>query len=55
VVFFHGLVRLTATGNDTAADAIIKLAGGLNFMGEVEGCKMASDKRLVELTPDVVL
>lgn len=55
VVFFHGLVRLTAAGAGTAADAIIKLAGGRNPMDEVEGYKAASEERLVELAPDVIL
>lgn len=55
VVFFHGLVRLTAAGRGTAADAIIKLAGGLNPMDEVSGYKAASEERLVELAPDVIL
>lgn len=55
VVFFHGLVRLTAAGGGTAADAIIKLAGGLNPMDEVVGYKAASEERLVELAPDVIL
>ena len=55
VVFFHGLVRLTAAGGGTAADAIIKLAGGLNPMDEVAGYKAASEERLVELAPDVIL
>lgn len=55
VVFFHGLVRLTAAGGGTAADAIIKLAGGLNPMDEVSGYKAASEERLVELAPDVIL
>jgi iron complex transport system substrate-binding protein len=55
VVFFHGIIRLTAAGNSTAADAIIKLAGGLNPMDEVSGYKAASEERLVELAPDVIL
>jgi iron complex transport system substrate-binding protein len=55
VVFFHGLVRLTAAGDGTAADAIIKLAGGRNPMDEVKGYKVASEERLVELAPDVIL
>jgi iron complex transport system substrate-binding protein len=55
VVFFHGIVRLTAAGRGTAADAIIKLAGGLNAMDEVSGYKAASEERLVELAPDVIL
>lgn len=55
VVFFHGLLRLTAAGSGTAADAIIKLAGGLNPMDEVAGYKMASEERLIDLAPDVIL
>ncbi len=55
VVFFHGLIRLTAAGNGTAADAIIKLAGGLNPMDEVNGYVAASEERLVELAPDTIL
>lgn len=55
VVFFHGLTRLTAAGDGTAADAVIKLAGGLNPMDEVKGYKAASEERLIELAPDVVV
>ena len=55
VVFFHGLVRLSAAGAGTAADAIIKLAGGLNPMDEVQGYRAASEERLVEMAPDVIL
>ena len=55
VVFFHGLIRLTAAGTGTAADAIIKLAGGLNPMDEVNGYAAASEERLVELAPDTIL
>jgi iron complex transport system substrate-binding protein len=55
VVFFHGLVRLTAAGSGTAADAIIRYAGGINPMAVVEGYKAASEEKLIELAPDVVL
>lgn len=55
VVFLHGLTRLTAAGSGTAGDAIIRLAGGRNAMGEVTGYKAASEEKLVELAPDVVL
>lgn len=30
VVFFHGLARLSGAGSDTAADAFIRYAGGIN-------------------------
>lgn len=55
VIFFHGLVRLTAAGADTAADAIIRYAGGVNPMAEVKGYKAASEEKLIELAPDVIL
>lgn len=55
VVFFHGLVRLTAAGAGTAANAIIGYAGGVNPMAVVDGYKAASEEKLVELAPDVIL
>ncbi len=55
VVFFHGLLRLTAAGSGTAADAIIRYAGGINAMAEVEGYKAASEEKLIELAPDVIV
>ena len=55
VVFFHGLVRLTAAGSGTAADAIIRYAGGVNPMAQVVGYKAASEEKLIELAPDVIL
>ena len=55
VVFFHGLVRLSAAGSGTAADAIIRYAGGINPMREVQGYKAASEEKLIEMAPDVIL
>jgi iron complex transport system substrate-binding protein len=55
VVFFHGLVRLSAAGSGTAADAIIRYAGGINPMAEVQGYKAASEEKLIEMAPDVIL
>lgn len=55
VVFFHGLVRLTAAGTGTAADAIIRYAGGVNAMAAVDGYKAASEEKLIELAPDVIM
>lgn len=55
VVFFHGLVRLSAAGSGTAADAIIRHAGGINPMAEVRGYKAASEEKLIEMAPDVIL
>lgn len=55
VIFFHGLVRLTAAGAGTAADAIINYAGGANPMAVANGYKAASEEKLIELAPDVIL
>lgn len=55
VMFFHGLVRLSAAGSGTAADAVIRYAGGINPMGVVDGYKAVSEEKLVELAPDVIL
>ncbi|MBN9550017.1 MAG: ABC transporter substrate-binding protein, partial [Alphaproteobacteria bacterium] len=55
VVFFHGLVRLSAAGSGTAADAIIRYAGGINPMAEVQGYKAASEEKLIEMAPDVIV
>jgi iron complex transport system substrate-binding protein len=55
VVFFHGLVRLSAAGAGTAADAIIRYAGGINPMAVVQGYKAASEEKLIEMAPDVIL
>ncbi|TPM38174.1 ABC transporter substrate-binding protein [Mesorhizobium sp. B2-3-4] len=55
VVFFHGLVKLSAAGAGTSADAIIRYAGGLNPMDVVQGYKAASEEKLVEMAPDVIV
>ncbi len=55
VVFFHGLVKLSAAGAGTSADAIIRYAGGLNPMDVVQGYKPASEEKLIEMAPDVIL
>jgi iron complex transport system substrate-binding protein len=55
IVFFHGLVRLSAAGAGTAADAIIRYAGGINPMAVVKGYKPASEEKLIEMAPNVIL
>lgn len=55
VVFFHGLLRLTAAGEDTAADAIIGYAGGINPFETIKGYKPASEEVLLDMAPDTIL
>ena len=55
VIFFHGLIKLSAAGAGTAADAIIRYAGGSNPMEVVQGYKAASEEKLIELAPDIIL
>jgi iron complex transport system substrate-binding protein len=55
VVFFHGLTKLSAAGAGTAADAIIRYAGGVNPMSEMQGYKAASEEYLLKAAPDAIL
>ncbi len=55
VVFFHGLARLSGAGSDTAADAFIRYAGGINPLSVYSGYKPVSEEWLVKAEPDVVL
>lgn len=54
VVFFHGLLKLTAAGEGTAANAIISYAGGINPL-DFKGYKSVSEESLVEIAPEVVV
>lgn len=55
VLFFHGLLRLTAAGDGTAADAIIGYAGGVNPFKGVKGYKAISEEVLIDMAPDTIL
>jgi iron complex transport system substrate-binding protein len=55
VVFFHGLTKLSGAGSDTAADAFIRHAGGINPLSVYKGYKAVSEEWLLEAQPDVVL
>jgi iron complex transport system substrate-binding protein len=55
VLFFHGLIRLTAAGDGTAADAIIGYAGGINPFTGVRGYKAVSEEVLLDMAPDTIL
>lgn len=47
--------RILAAGSDTSADAIIKMAGGINVVQEFDGYKHLSDESVASAAPDVVL
>ncbi|MGG7517524.1 heme/hemin ABC transporter substrate-binding protein [Allorhizobium undicola] len=47
--------RVMAAGRNTAADAMIRLSGGVNAAGASEGYKPMSDEALIAAAPDVVL
>lgn len=47
--------RITAGGAGTAADAIIRLAGGVNAAAAVNGYKPLSDEDVLAASPDVLL
>ncbi len=47
--------RAMASGHDTAADGIIKLAGGINAIDGYNGYKMLTDEAVIAAKPDVIL
>lgn len=47
--------RVMAAGTGTAADAIIRLAGGINAAATVTGYKPLSDEAVIAAAPDVLL
>ena len=47
--------KIQASGSNTAADGIIKLAGGVNAIEGFSGYKQLSDEALVTARPDVIL
>jgi iron complex transport system substrate-binding protein len=47
--------KILASGSKTAADGIIKLAGGVNAIEGFSGYKQLSDEALVTARPDVIL
>ncbi len=55
VLFFHGLVRLSAAGDDTAANAIINSAGAINPFTGIKGYKAVSEEVLLDMAPDTIL
>ena len=47
--------RIMASGNDTAASGIIKLAGGINAITDFEGYKHLTDEAITAANPDVIV
>ncbi|SCW68168.1 iron complex transport system substrate-binding protein [Rhizobium mongolense subsp. loessense] len=47
--------KIMASGTETAADGIIKLAGAINAVGSFSGYKPVTDEAIVEARPDVIL
>lgn len=47
--------RITAAGEDTSAEAIIEMAGGVNAVDGISGYKQLSDEAIARAAPDVVL
>lgn len=47
--------KATVAGRNTAADGIIKLAGGTNAFADFEGYKVVSDEAIVAARPDAVV
>ena len=47
--------RIMASGQGTAADGMIKMAGGLNAIDEFQGYKQLTDEALDKAAPDLIL
>ncbi|KUP91959.1 heme/hemin ABC transporter substrate-binding protein [Tritonibacter horizontis] len=47
--------RVMASGTGTAADGIIRMAGGTNALSEFEGYKLMTDEAISQAAPDVIL
>ncbi|TRW97841.1 ABC transporter substrate-binding protein [Paracoccus sp. M683] len=47
--------RITASGKGTEADAIIRMAGAENAIGDVDGYKPLTDEAITAAAPDIIL
>lgn len=47
--------RILASGRETAADGVIKMAGGINAISDFAGYKQMSDEAVTAAAPDVIL
>jgi iron complex transport system substrate-binding protein len=57
VMFVLSLIggRTMVAGHGTAADAIIRLAGGVNAIDDFDGYKQVSDEAIINTKPDTIL
>lgn len=54
-VLSHSMAQLRVAGHDTAADAMLRLAGGRNAFGEVQGYKPLTPEAVIAAAPDVIV
>ncbi len=54
-VLSHSMAQVRVSGSGTAADAMIRYAGGVNVMGSVEGYKPLTPEAAIAAAPDVIL
>ncbi|GAP38056.1 heme/hemin ABC transporter substrate-binding protein [Piscinibacter sakaiensis] len=54
-VLSHSLAQVRIAGRDTAADAMIGLAGGRNALGDATGYKPLSPEAAIAAAPEVIL
>lgn len=54
-VLSHGMSQVRIAGEDTGADAMITLAGGVNALQGAKGYKMLSPESAIAAAPDVIL
>ncbi len=54
-VLSHSMAQVRVAGRETAADAMITYAGGINALGQVEGYKPLTPEAAIAAAPDVIL
>ncbi len=54
-ILSHSMAQVRIAGRDTAADAVITLAGGHNAFGDVVGYKPLTPEAAIAAAPDVIL
>lgn len=47
--------RVMASGRDTAADALIRMAGGQNVIPDFEGYRQVTDEAIIEAAPEIIV